>query len=58
MSEQKYMSHITENFFGKRSNQQSIKEGLRGSLGNIADAVNRYKKSEHKQKKELKSLKK
>ena len=58
MPEKKYISHSSENCFGKRYNQQSIKYGLGGSLGNRADAVNQYKNPEHKWKKELKSLKK
>ena len=58
MPERKYMLHSSEKCFGKRSNQQSIKEGLGGALGNRADAVKQYKKSEHKWKKYLKLLKK
>ena len=58
MSEQKYMAHISENCYGNRSDQHSIKEGLVGDLDNRYDVVNKYKKSEHKWKKYLKSLKK
>ena len=57
MSKQKYMSHISENCFGKRSDQQSIQDGLGGDLGNRANAVKQYKKYEHKCKKYLKAIK-
>ena len=56
MPERKYMLHSSENCFDKRSDQQSIKDGLGGDLGNRADALKQYKNSEHKWKKELKSL--
>ena len=52
------MSHSSDNSFGKRSGQKSIKEVLGGALGNRADVVKHDKKSEHKWKKELKALKK
>ena len=52
------MAHISENCYGNRSDQHSIKEGLVGDLDNRYDVVNKYKKSEHKWKKYLKSLKK
>ena len=52
------MLHSSENCFGDSSNQQSIKDGLGGALGNRADSVNQYKNSEHKRKKDLKDLKK
>ena len=48
--ERNYMSHISDNYFVKQSNQQSIKDILGGSLGNRADAIKHHKKSEHKQK--------
>ena len=51
------MSHISENFFGKRSNQHSIKDGLGGALDNRAGAVNHYKNYKQKLKKELKAIK-
>ena len=38
--------------------KKSIKEGLGGLLGNRYDAINSYKNSEHKWKKELKALQK
>ena len=56
--EQNYMLHISGKLFGKRSNQQSIKEGTVRGLYNRADPVKHYKKSEHKWKKELKVLNK
>ena len=50
--------HIAlRNILEKRSDQHYIKNGLGGALGNRADAVNQYKNSEHKWKKELKALK-
>ena len=58
MPEQKYMSHSSENCFGKRPDQQSINDRLGGALDNRADAVNQFKNYEHKYKKELKALKK
>ena len=51
MPEQKYMLHISEDGFGKRSDQKSIKDGLGRALGNREDAVKQYKKSKHKWKK-------
>ena len=51
------MSYSYENVFGKRSDQQSIKDVLGGSLGNRSNAVNQYKKSKHKWRKELKYFK-
>ena len=58
ISEQKYMLHSSEDYFGKRSDQKTIKEGLGGPLGSRSDAVKQYNKSKHKWKKSLKSLKK
>ena len=57
MPEIKYTSHISENCFGKRLNQQSIKDGLGGSLCNRADSVNHYKSSKQKWKRVIKALK-
>ena len=57
MPDQNYMSHRSENWFLKRSYQQSIREVLGVDLCNSNDAVKHYKKSELKWKKELKSLK-
>ena len=48
----------SDNCFGKRSGQASIKDGLGGGLGNRDDAVKHYQKTEKKWKRELKSLKK
>ena len=39
MPDRKYMSHISDNCFGKRSDQHSIKYGLGGALVNRSDAV-------------------
>ena len=58
MPEINYVLHISRNCFGKQLDHQSIKEGLGGSLVNRSDAVKHYNKSEQKQEKELKSLKK
>ena len=57
MPEKKYMLHSSENCFGKRYNQQYIKDVLGGGLGNRANTLKQYKNSEHKLKKELKALK-
>ena len=57
MPEQKYILYNFENCFGKRSDKQFVKKGLGGYLGNRADAIKHYKKSEHKWRK-LKDLKK
>ena len=48
MHEIKYMLHSSEDCFGKRPDQKSIKDGLAGPLGSRADAVKQYKKFEHK----------
>ena len=58
MSEQNYILHNSEKCFGKRSEQQYIKDRLGGSLVNSCDAVKKCKKSEHKWKKYLKAPKK
>ena len=47
----KYMSHIYDNCFGKRSYQQSVKEVLGVTLGNKADSIKHYKKYERKWRK-------
>ena len=57
MTEIKYISHSSENFFGKLSEQKSVNDGLGGYLGNRVDAINNHRKSKHKWKKELKDLK-
>ena len=51
--EQNYMSHSSENCFGKSSDQKYIKEGLEGALGNRDDAFKRYNKSEKQWNKQL-----
>ena len=53
----KYKSYSSKNCFGKISDQELVKDGLVGSLGNRADAVKYYHKTEKKWKQELKSLK-
>ena len=58
MPGRKYMSHSSEDWFGKRSVQNSIKGGLVGTMVSRADAVKQYKKSEHKWRKELNALRK
>ena len=57
ITEWKYIPHSSGDCFGKRSDQNSIKDGLEGSLGSRDDATKQYKNSEHKWKKELKALK-
>ena len=57
MPEQKYMPHSSKNCCGKISDQQSVKDGLGGDLGNRTDVIKNCKKYEHKWKRELKSLK-
>ena len=52
MPEQKYMSHRSEDCFGKRSDRKSIKDGLGGALGSKADALKQYKRSERKWKRD------
>ena len=58
MPEQKYMSHSSENCFGKHSGQHSIRDVLVGALGNRYTAVKQYKKYKNKWKREMKALKK
>ena len=58
MPEIKYKSYSSEFVFGKRSDQESVKEGLGRSLGNRASDVKKYQKSENKWKRGLKVLKK
>ena len=53
----KYKLHISETFFGRSSEQESIKEGLGGSLGNRNNAAKQYPKCKNKWKRDLKSLK-
>ena len=42
MTDKKYMSNSAEYWFGKRYDQNSIKDGLRGPLGGRAEAVKPY----------------
>ena len=57
ITEKNYMSDSSEKCFGERYDQQSTKDGLVGYLVNRFDAVNQYKNSELKRKKEPKALK-
>ena len=54
----KYMSHSTEEFFGKRYKQKSINYRQGGTMGSRAEAVKQWKKSENKWNRDLKALKK
>ena len=54
----KYKLHSSETFFGWRSDQESIKEGLWGSLCNRATDVKHYQKYEKERKRDLKYLRK
>ena len=45
------MPHSSEDCFGKRTNQKTIKYGLGGPMGSRAEVVKQYKKSKIKQKK-------
>ena len=51
MLDQKHLLHGSEDCFGKRYNQKSIKDGLGGPMVSRAKAVKQYKKSKHKRKK-------
>ena len=48
MPEKNYMLHSAEDCFGKCSRQNSVKYGLGGPLGSMAEAVKQFKKSENK----------
>ena len=54
----KWKSHSSEDCFFNISNQAYTRERLRISLGNRADDVKKYQKTEKNWKRELKSLKK
>ena len=56
MSEQKYMLHISEDYFGKCSKQKYIKDGLGVPLGSSNYAVKQYKKYKNKRMKDLKDI--
>ena len=58
MNEQKWKSHSFENYFGKRSDHKSVTDGLGVPLGNRANSVNHYQKTEDNWKKDMKALKK
>ena len=57
MPERKYKLHSSEKQFGRRSDQESIKEVLGGSLGNRENNIKKFQKSEKKFNRKLKSLK-
>ena len=57
ITERKYKSHDSENFFETMSYQYSTKESLRGSLGNRNEDIRQLYKSEKKCNREMKSLK-
>ena len=44
MTERTWKSHSSDNFFGNKSDQESVKDGLGGPLGNREDAVKHYQK--------------
>ena len=46
MPKRKYKLHSSENCLGKKSDQESTKEGLGESLGNRATVVKQYQKKE------------
>ena len=52
------MLHSAEVLFGKRTNQEIIKDVMGGPMGSRYESLKQYKKSEHKWKKELRALKK
>ena len=58
MPEQKYMLHSAEDCFGKGSNHNSIRGGMVGPMGSMAEDLKQYKKSKNEWKKYLKALKK
>ena len=51
------MSHSAEGCFGKRTNQNTIKDGLGGPMGSSSEDVKQYKNSDSKCKKDLNALK-
>ena len=58
ITEQNYMSHNSEDCFGKIYNQKSINGGMGGPMGIRTEDVKQYKRPKNKWKKELKYLKK
>ena len=46
MPEKKYKFYSSDNFFGKISDQASVRGGLDGTLGNRYNAINHYQKTE------------
>ena len=48
ITERNYMSHSAEDCFGKRSNHNSIRDGLVIHMESRAEAVKQWKKSENK----------
>ena len=55
---QKYMSHNSEECFGKHSDQKYTKDGLGGPMESREKAVKQYKEYENKWKEYLKDLEK
>ena len=58
MPKQKYMLHLTGDFFGKRSNHKSVNDKLLIHLVNKDEAVKQFKNYKNKRKKNMKALKK
>ena len=56
MSDRKYMLHSDENWFGKRSDQESLKNGLEVKLGNRYAAVKQFNKVDNNSKRQIKFL--
>ena len=56
MLEQKYILRSSEDWFGKRSGQHTIKYGVGVPMGGRAKSLKQYKLSNNKWKKELKAL--
>ena len=58
MPEHEHIPHRSEDCFGKRSDQKSIKDGLEIPMVIMAEDMKQYNKSEHKWKKDLKARRK
>ena len=58
INERKWKMHTSINCFGNSSNQGSFNEGLVEKLGNRADDINQYQKSENNYRREMKALNK
>ena len=57
ITERKYMLHSSEDCFGKRSDQNPIRDGLGEPMGIRDEYIKQWNKSKNKCKKELKTLK-